>query len=932
PLLTTTLQLANTDTTIANGRLSTRDHPWLNDHTVHGTPLLPGTAFIELALHAAEHTNCEHLEELILETPLTLPEHDTTHIQAAISQPDNAGRRTFTIHSTPTTNHPHWTRHATGTLSPTAPAASPQAPEVWPPSGAEGMDIDGLYERLSEGGFLYGPVFQGLRRAWRLGDDVYAEVALPEDQHEEAHRYGIHPALLDAALHAGALAAVEAGEGRLPFSWTGVTLRATGATSLRVRLSPDGSGGVSLAVWDGANTPVATVASLVSRPVVAEQIQTLRRDTHHSLFRLNWVPAPLDALAPVGRLALVGEDHFELATGTGAGIDRYPGLAELAEAAAGSGEVPDLVVVSCSAEVALLNSASAAEGVRGAVARALEVAQQWLADDRFAASRLVLLTRGAVAVLPDEDITDLLQAPVWGLVRSAQAENPDRFVLVDIDGLPNGSVAEALNRALACGEPQIALRSGAAYTPRLTRETPGATESGPVEPELLDPEGTVLITGGTSGLGALFARHLVSERGVRHLLLVSRRGGATPGAAELIKELSELGATVTMAPCDVSDREQLRDVVSAIPAAHPLTGVVHAAGVLDDGLFSSLTPERLDRVLRPKIDAALHLHELTALGNLELFVLFSSAAGVLGGSGQANYAAANVFLDALATHRVARGMKANSLAWGLWETSSSMTGDLDETDRRRMARGGLVAIPPEDGTALFEQALRLGSATAVPVRLNLAALRTQQANGGSISPVLRGLVRVPVRREAAAGGAPTDDRTSFMARLAGMSDSERASTVLRLVRTSAATVLGHAGVDAIDVKRGFLESGFDSLTAVELRNRLTAATGLRPPATLIFDYPTPLALAEHLSGQLGSGSPDNSPELLLTEFDRLVAALSESALDNDVRSSVGRRLQELASQWSSRGDVPGEVPAAQKIEEASADEIFDFIKQEFGKS
>ncbi|MEW2161091.1 type I polyketide synthase [Streptomyces sp. NPDC007189] len=367
-------------------------------------------------------------------------------------------------------------------------------------------------------------------------------------------------------------------------------------------------------------------------------------------------------------------------------------------------------------------------------------------------------------------------------------------------------------------------------------------------PAPLDPEGTVLVTGGTGGLGALVARHLVTEHGVRHLLLASRRGADAPGATQLATEVSELGAQVQVVAVDVADRDQLSAALDMIPAEHPLTAVVHTAGVLDDGVVSALTPDRLAHVLRPKADAVAHLHELTRDADLAAFVMFSSVSGTFGGAGQANYAAANAFLDAFAGMRRTAGLPATSLAWGPWAPGTGMTAELSEADLRRMARGGMRPLSSEQGLGALDAAWRRTEAALVPIALDRRVLRDRQAVA-ALPAMLRGLAVAPARRTASAAG-DGDAAQSFRARLAGLAEAERASAVLDLVRTQTALVLGHASADTVEPGRDFRGLGIDSLTAVELRNRLNAATGLRLPATLVFDYPSPQALARHIGGEL----------------------------------------------------------------------------------
>ncbi|WP_431044273.1 type I polyketide synthase [Streptomyces sp. P1-3] len=857
PLLGAAVALADTDGFLYTGRLALDTHPWLADHTVAGSVLLPGTAFVELAVRAGDQVGCDLLEELTLEAPLVLPEVGGVQLQLSVGAPDGSGRRVLSVYSRyedAEVEEP-WMRHASGVLASGAPAADVDL-SVWPPAGAEALPVDGLYEGLAEAGLAYGPVFQGLTSAWRRDNEVFAELTLPEEVRSQAPAFGLHPALLDAALHAVGLGGLAGdGEGaRLPFSWAGVALHAVGASVLRVRLSPAGTGdAVALAVADGAGRAVLSVDSLVLRPVSVEQIDGARGGRQESLFRLDWTELQAEPASGtvLVRSALVGSGRPNLAAAlAGDRVETYPDLAALITAVDSGTAMPDEVLV----QLTETGTETAGPGaVHAATAEVLALLQQWLADERFADARLVLLTSGAVAAGTDEPVRDLVHAAVWGLVRSAQSENPGRFVLVDVADDEEASLA-ALPAALAAEEPQIAVRGGVLRAPRLAR-VPNVADSAAAA--TWDPDGTVLVTGASGQLGGLFARHLVAERGVRRLLLVSRRGAEAPGAAELAAELSALGAEVAWAACDVADRGALAGALAAIPSEHPLTGVVHTAGVLDDGVIGSLTPERLAAVLRPKVDAAWHLHELTEGLDLSAFVLFSSAAGVFGGAGQGNYAAANTFLDALAQHRRARGLAGTSLAWGLWAESGGMAGALDDADVTRMNRGGVTALTAPEGVELFDAAERVGEALLVPVRMDLATVRAQARRSGDVAPLMRGLIRVSGRRTAE--GA--DEAVGTLARrLAGLGETERLDALLELVRTQVAAVLGHDSTDAVEAGRAFKELGFDSLTAVELRNRVNAATGLRLPATLIFDYPTSLVLAEHLGDELVGGHAPMAPD------------------------------------------------------------------------
>ena len=837
PLLGAVVTLADQDGMLLTGRLSLRTQPWLADHAVRGSVLLAGTAFLELAVRAGDQVGCGMVRELTLEAPLVLPEHGGVLLRLAVGAPDDRGDRPISLHSRPDgPDEGDWLRHADGLLA--ASAAPPAEADLtaWPPPGAVPYELNGMYERSAAAGFDYGPAFQGLTAAWRRGDEVFAEAELPAEQRAQARRFGLHPALLDAALHATGLGPATAG--RMPFSWTGVTLHASGATALRLRLAPTGRDALSLAVADPAGQPVASVESLVLRPAPAAgaghgRPRSGRGALHEALFQLEWAPVPAATGSRAVSCAVLGSERTDLEA-AGVRAPRCLGLAALGTEVSEMTEipgVPDVVLVPAMGEPT----------VRSAAHRALGLVQEWLAEDRFASSRLVFLTLGAVAAGPAEDVPDLAHSAVWGLVRSAQSEHPGRFGLLD---LPEGA-GSLLPAALAAQEDQLAVRGGELYAPLLAR-VPVTAE----QPVRLDPDGTVLITGGTGLLGSRVARHLVAEHGVRHLLLASRGGRHAEGAAELAAELTGLGARVTLAECDVADRTALADLLAGVPAGHPLTAVVHTAGALDDGVVSSLTPERVDAVLRPKAEAALHLHELTRDLPLAAFVLFSSAAGTFGGPGQANYAAASAFLDALAQHRRAQGLPGQALAWTLWEQRSALTSRLAQADARRLARSGMPALSTEHGLALFDAALGVDLPVLVPIRLDPVALRAG-ADSRPVSTLLRGLMRGPARRVAAQAAADT----SLAGRLGTLAGAERELLLLGLVRAQVAAVLGHASPEAVEAGRAFRDLGFDSLAAVELRNRLNTATGLRLPATLAFDHPTPLALARYLQAELlGDGT------------------------------------------------------------------------------
>ncbi|MCW2869729.1 type I polyketide synthase, partial [Actinacidiphila oryziradicis] len=1229
PLLGAAVELPDDAGWLLTGRLSLRTHPWLADHAVAGAVLLPGTAFLDLALHAAARVGAARVEELTLEAPLALPGKGGVRIQVSVGAPDASGRRLVQVHSRAEAGEASWTRHATGLVAgPAGPGTEESAAAAWPPAGAVPADVSDLYERLADQGYAYGAVFRALTAAWRLGDEVYAEVGPVE----QPAGYGVHPALLDAALHAvvGLLPGGDAQRQRprLPFAWSGVTLHQPGAGSLRVRIRPTGRDTVALDLTDTAGAPVAEVDALTLRAAA--------QTAPDSLYRLDWVGVAVTpgGAAPASAApgwAVLGDPadplRAALARATGQPVGAYPAPDGLPPA--------DLVAV-------------AADGPE----QVLGVLQRWLADDRSAASRLVVTTRQAVATHPGEDIPEPAASAVWGLVRAAQSEHPDRLVLVDLDGSDDGSAdsASALPAALATGEPQLAVRGDGLLAPRLARpvpgpgtltppdgtgawrldtQTPGSLDGlallpapearrplGPGEVRLelraaglnfrdalialgmypggarigaegagvvletgpgvtglapgdrvmglvqgtlgpvavtdhrlltripagwgfaraatvpvvfltayhglfdlaelrpgetvlvhaaaggvgqaavqlarhrgaevfgtaqpakwdtlrglgladdhiassrtlefedafrrtmggsgpdvvlnalageftdaslrllapdgrfvemgktderdpvavaaeydgatylafdlfdVDPDrireiladlaglfeqgavrplpflaqdirhapqalrglsqarhtgklaltlppgrfadgGTVLVTGGTGALGRLVARRLVTHHGVRHLLLTGRRGLDAPGAEQIRADLAALGAEVTVASCDVGDPDAVAALLSAVPDKHPLTAVVHAAGVLDDAVLTSLTAGQLHGVCRPKATGGWNLHRATEHLDLSAFVLFSSAVGLLGNPGQANYAAANTYLDALAQHRRARGLPAVSLAWGHWAESGGMAAGLSPAEADRLARTGLAPMATEDALALFDAALDTPYATVVTAAIDLAG-----ATPDDLAPVLRGLVRA--RRNPSATGS--DGPAALLRQLAGKPEAEQHRRLLALVRSTAAAVLGHPDANAIRPDIGFMEGEFDSLGVIELRNRVNTATGLRLPTTVVFDHPTPTALAAHLRDRLAPPAPEPAPAEpapdLPGQLDRLELALAAILTDEQARTRTATRLAALLETLGATS-VPGGADAADVAEQIAAagnDEIFDFIDNELGIS
>ncbi|MFH9619516.1 SDR family NAD(P)-dependent oxidoreductase [Streptomyces pratensis] len=1233
PLLGARVALADPDgdRLLLTGRISLAEQPWLTDHTVMGRVLVPGTALAELALGAGEYAGCGQLSELVLQSPLTVPsEGATVDVQVTVGAPDEQEQRPVRIFSRPTTNDDEpadWTCHAVGALAADTAAAPVAEPTPWPPADATPVDVSGLYERLTEWGYAYGPVFQGLRAVWQRGDEVFAEVELPEPGLADAGRFGVHPALMDAALHCQVAIALEQGDGverRLPFSFGGVQVHATGATTARVRLSPNGADAVSVIMTDTANLPVLTIDALTSRPIAAADIEGTARRTD-SLFQLGWTALPVGDFDEQ-LLAVVGDGPVP------EGARSFADLSELRKAVRPGEPVPDVVILRAPAG----GQGEVPTETRSVVGTVLEAVQEWIASDETTSGRLAVVTANGVSASPG-DVVDVAQAAVRGLVRSACSEHPGRILQVDVDGdaASLAALPGVLAAAVSAGEPEAVVRSGSASVPRLGKVSrgtaltapegggawsldmdgsgtleglglvpcprseappaegqvriavratgvnfrdvllslgmvaiaesftedaygcegagvvaeigPGVTDlavgdhvmgllsgsyGGPsavadrrtvvripngwtfaeaasvptvfltayfalvdlaavrpgesllvhsaaggvgmaavqlarhwgvevyatasrpkwpvvwetgVPPErvassrtmefgdsfreatggrgvdvvlnclarefvdtsmgllaaeggrfiemgktdirggdavatswpgvyyrafdlsdagpdrvremlahlmelfeqgVLSPlpvaawdtreaqeafrylsqarhigkvalttppvplDGTVLVTGGTGAIGTAVARHLVATHGVTDLVLTSRRGPDASGAAGLVAELAELGATVRVVACDAADRESLAGLLAGLP---DLRGVVHAAGVLDDGVVSTLTPERLDAVLRPKADAAWYLHELTRDRDLSMFVLFSSAAGVFGAPGQANYAAANSFLDALAQHRRRSGLPAQSLAWGLWADRSTMAGTLDRTGLNRMGRTGVQPLSTENGLALFDTSVSLSQTLTVPVSLDVSRF------SGAVPPLLRGLVRTAAKPSATNSPAAVGTGGGLRERVEGLPVKECEQLLGGIVRAQAAAVLGHDDPGAVGPEQPFKALGFDSLTSVELRNRLNAVTGLLIPVTAVFDHPTSTALAAHLRRLL---LPEiDAVGLADAGIDRLQAVLADVSRDDPARTALTARLRGLLATWTD----DGELGEQEDLTSATDAELFDLM-------
>ncbi|MFG1920208.1 SDR family NAD(P)-dependent oxidoreductase [Micromonospora sp. NPDC048898] len=792
PLLDEPVEVAGRDggEVLRSGRVARTRPAWAADHRIGDRVLLPGTAYADIVLDTAARLDATGVDDLTLHTPLALPETGAVQLQLGCAPADEHGRRSFTVHARPADGTEGWTLHASGALRTTPPTEPPVSWSAgqWPPPGAEPVAVDGLYDRLAERGLGYGPAFRGLRAAWRDGEHLYAELTVPD----EVIGHRVHPAVLDAALHLALLAGAGDDPLRLPFHFADLRSPRPAPSVIRARVTLLREDTVAVAVTDTAGEPVLTIGELMLRePGPAGQADPVHE--------LTWTPA---ALPPAAARTVVE--------------------AGAAEAVASAGPGADVVLVRVSAQA----GDDVPAQVRASAREVLALIHSWLAADVPVRIRLALATTAAE--------TSPADAAVWGLVRSAQSEHPGRFVLVDSDGA--AASEHLLPYALSSGEPQLAVRDGAVLVPRVVRRSPAP---GAVTP---DVSGTVVITGAGGALGAAVAGHLAERHGAREFLLLSRRGDDDPGIAAVEATLAGHGARTTVVACDVADPDATAAALARAP--RPISAVVHAAGVVADATVAALTDEALEEVLRPKVDGAWNLHRLTAHHPVGTFVLFSSVAGVAGNPGQANYAAANAALDALARSRAAAGQPATSVAWGLWE--DGMAARLGEAAFARIVRAGLVPMPAGRALALLDAAAGAGAAP-IAALFDQAALR-EQAGAGTLPAVLRGLV--PDARPVA-----TPDRAATPGRLTGRDRAEQERGLLDLVRRTAAEVLGLRDPGGITAQAAFRDLGFDSLTAVELRNQLSVATGRRFPAAVVFDHPTPGSLAAYLWTELAGEEP-----------------------------------------------------------------------------
>ncbi|MFJ9363166.1 type I polyketide synthase [Nocardia sp. NPDC101769] len=905
PLLGAVAEVPGADRFQFVTRISRATRGWITDHALRGTAALPAAALVELAFHVGDQLGVPRIRKLTVHEPVTLPTVGAVDLQVAVGELGESGQRTVAVFSSPedadtALGQRHWTRHADGVLASASRTADTDTRglTVWPPAGATpGLEPGPAYETLTALGHQYGPAFRGVRRIWHRGDDIFAEVALPGSV-ADADSYGLHPALLDAALQPVFAAAtpLQADAIRLPVVWEDVDLHAVGAKTLRVRLTSAGMDRFRWALGDGTGRIIAEGTVGIGTVALTERAAG-GSARQNALYSVDWLTIPVwrgRYATRQGEWAIVGGEP--LGVRGEAGPVGYPDLESLYEAVDSGTEVPSVVVLSrVSSVTAVEPGARPPQVLRDELALTLRQLQIWLTAPRFADTELVILTRGVQAAEAVEDVTDLVGASVWALVRTAQWEHPGRIVQVDLDEA--GISLDQIATVLRLDEPELALRHGEFLARRLrsgfdtvATSDPGLAGSGPFA---FDPDRTVLITGGTGKIGGILARHLVSAYGARHLLLTSRSGGNADGIAELTAELGERGAEVTVAVCDAGDRDALAEAIDGVPAAHPVGAVVHLAATLADATFAALTEEQLDAVLPAKANGAWHLHELTQHLDLSMFVLFSSSAGAFGWAGQANYTAANVFLDSLARYRHHRGLPATAMAWGWWAEDTSNTGGLDDKGRARLGRMGLTPMPTSAAMDLFDAALRTGQPYVLPIGLDLARLTAAEPTGEP-APLFRALA--PARPQAA---QQVGDSTELAARMAGLGSAERHRAMTDLLKTPVAIVLGYATPDAVQPDRPFAEMGLDSLSSIELGARLRAMTGVKLGNAVIYQHPTVRLLAKHVLDQVTPRAAELAAPIV-AEVEMLLERLSEIYDGGPIPDALTTRLTGVIDAQSMR--------------------------------
>ncbi|CAM4376698.1 type I polyketide synthase [Nocardia ninae] len=802
PLLAAVIANPETNGVILTGRLSPLAQPWLADHVIAGVVVMPGTGLVELAMRAGVEVGCTALRHLTLISPLTVRSGDIVAVQVRVESTADQGGYSVRIYSRVDDDRvldsASWTLHAEGVLG-SVPDPRSVPPSPWPPAEATPVDCAGLYDELLGRGYAYGPTFHCVQAVWRRGADIFVQSSLPHHLSSDAPRYGLHPALLDSIFHPLIAAGADRSEMIVPFLWQNFALYAVDATSLIAEIRPNGTDGYDITAFTPDHQPVFSVRSVHGRKIHAQALDDSAKRIGRDMYVLEWKETePIQGPVSSSSNAALEVDSADVSVhecedGHGASLD----------------------------------------GARSNLYSVLNLIKKLESDGGVADDTTVVVTHGAVCVR-DSDEVNLWQAPVWGLVRAAQQEAVGKIQLVDIDDSEEARIL--LPRAIATGRSELAIRAGGIYYPALIRLR--SDEGSARSERAVDPGGTVLVTAGTHGLGALFARRLVERHGVEKLVLVSRRGMAAPGAAELCAELSDLGAEVHIRSCDVSNRSEIHDLLSWIRRGGPLTGVIHAAAVVDNAPITELTEQRFEDVLRPKMDAAWYLHDLTREDDLDLFVLVSSAAGTVLAQGQANYASANAFLDALAHHRSGLGLPATAIEWGPWQ-SVGLAAEMKEAHWSRLKRKGVQGFKMGDGLAAFDRALQSSRPVVIPIRIDSGALAKNDANSSELLKTVHGTHRKPLPSATSAIGIPSEWH-----RLVG---ADREELIERTIRDIAGEILGYSDASVLNVNLSLLEWGFDSLTAMNLRNRLTEALGVRLPVITLLGQQGARELAREIS-------------------------------------------------------------------------------------
>ncbi|WP_425576019.1 SDR family NAD(P)-dependent oxidoreductase [Streptomyces axinellae] len=907
PVLALRTELPDTGGVLLSGRLDPAGDAWLPDHVVMGTVLLPGTGFVELALEAARAVGAASVDELVLRAPMVFPGRKARDLQVWVSPPDEGAERELRVRTRG--KGEDWTLHATGTLAArtagTGAFTADWAGPNWPPEGAEPVPGENFYADLAARGYEYGPAFRGTRALWERGEDLFAEVVLPEGQ---PRGFGIHPALLDAALHTLPLTGrlYDGDEVRLPFSFNGVALFAADAQRLRVRVRAARSGGgtATVRITDSFGAPVLSLESLTLRAVERAQLAAAGAAGEAGRFAVVWERLPGPGTAGEAAAGSPGAPG----SGQGPGSWQVPGCwLVLGEPPPGLGPVCRRTL-----SLASWDRSAAPDGILVYAARAEELLGA-LHEVAGVRAPLWCVTRGAVGVgAADDPETEVHAAGVWGLGRVAGLELPEEWGgLVDLPAEIDETAGRLLARVLTGhgSEDQLAVRDGALWARRLV------PAPAPAPATAWEPKGTVLITGGTGALGGHVARWLAARGGAGRLVLLSRRGAAAPGAADLLAELTSAGVPAVASAVDVTDRRALSALLSGLEAeGAPVRTVVHAAGVVSEVPLREASPAQLSAQTAAKVEGALLLDEL--LPDLDDFVLFSSISGIWGAAGHAGYAAGNACLDALARRRRERGRPATALAWGPW----SGRGMLTERDERELRRRGLAPLSVPGALHALGQSVTAGTDT---VLVNVTWSRFLPAfTAARPSPLLAGFADPPPARDPVTGAG------SLHERLAALSPDEREAAVLEEVLTHVASLIGESDPQRVDAGRALKDVGFDSLMSVELRNRFAGLIGGKLPATLVFDHPTPNALAAYLRSRLDAGESGPVDGSLLAAFDRIERDALSPSTGRGQRMALATRLESLRGRLAELDAVP--VPATDVLESAGADELMRFIDSEFG--